>query len=556
MAPPAQPDTKTRAAQVLRSLRAGVHPDSLGVGEGDDLSGFGPWREGILVLRNAFLQDGDSGVEQAYIRLTRMHAAWIALQAAAPADAPATTRTMVPTLPPSAQAVDAVTEPAGSWLDQYLTWSQQAVPMAPASFHEAAGLFLASVAVARRCHFQNDTATFYPNLWFLLLAPPGRYRKSSTLDLCTMVGRAAGLGPLLMETDKSTPEGLVDELNPEYLPDKFPRHKAEEYLGRRRWANTKGWVRDEVQSVFQSVRREYNAELLTMLLSLYNGKPFRQRTRGRGEEVIPDPYLPILSASTPGAMHPHLANREHWDSGLWSRFILLQPETDSVWSREQGGTEPPADLVRRLRALRDLFPEPQAELREDPKTKEPYVHWEGAGTVAVAIEPAAYEAWTAYREACEYTFQGDPDQGGAPEMLQATYIRFPGVAIRIAVLLAALDSADAGVPHRQITIEVRHYARAQRIVERYRAGVHKFFESNVRTEESEMQGRIIQRLTKAAPRSMTAHDLCEALRVKARDMSDALILLSRSGLVARIEDQASNGKKVERWTVTSLDLRT
>lgn len=532
-------DDRTMVAEAVARLRAGQRPQA---------AAYGSYRDGIAALEAALHDDGIAGVERAYQQLCRLDPAWIAAGAFALVDTPPV-MDGVPPLPEAAQAVMACHDPAGTWLDSYLAYAQQAVPMSPAVFHEAAGLFLLSTAVARRAYVQSGAMTIWPSLWYLCVAPPGKYRKSAQQSVAELVLESAGMGALRLQVDSLTPEALINLMNPEFLKPTLREADRADYLQRRRWANTRGWINDETHQLLQAAERDYNAELLPMLLKLYNGQSYTKATGSRGEETITQPYLAILGASTPGSMARYLSRPEHWESGMWSRFILLKPDAPSEWAVEIDDATPPSDLVDRLRAIHGLFPSPHAELVIDSDKKQPpTIGHTPAPATCLTVAREAWQAWQTYRKALEFDAIPDDGESAVPDQLAATYIRLPGVAMRIAILLAVADAADAKTPAAQVTIGLAHYARAQRITERYRATLHSFYAANVRTEESTLQQRILKYLTKSRS-PLTQYTLCELTRTPAKAMAAALEGLRTSGKVVTVEEKAKNGRTVVLWAL-------
>ena len=115
---PTDPERRA-AATALRTLRSG-RPD-----DGADLATFGPYRDGIAALRNALTDGGQVGVERAYRLLCSADPAWIALLAA---DAPPIDpEARMPQLPDAAKAIEALKEPAGTWIDAYLALKMEEV---------------------------------------------------------------------------------------------------------------------------------------------------------------------------------------------------------------------------------------------------------------------------------------------------------------------------------------------------------------------------------------------------------------------------------------------
>jgi hypothetical protein len=544
---PTDPERRA-AALALRTLRTG-QPASR------DAS-YGPYRDGIAALHDALHDAGLPGVERAYRTLCHADPAWIALGAG---DAPAERGPgRIPALPDAVKAIEALHEPAGAWLDSYLAYASAAAPMSPTSFHEAAALVLVSMAIARRAFVQSGPMRIWPSMWFLCVAVPGKYKKTAAQDVAAGVLDAAGLGDLRLQVDSLTPEALINTMNPTFLrPNLRTGSERDGYVQKRKWANTRGWLNDETHQVFIQAKRDYNAELMPMLLKMYNGASYTKATAGRGEESIQNPYLSVLGASTPSSMRPFLGTDELWNSGMWSRFILLKPDRPSEWASELTDATPPADLTRRLRNLFQLFDSPCLELIEAGKEKDTYLQHQPANAVRITVDLDAWQAWELYRKAMEYDLIDDEDsiRGLVPELLQPSYIRFPGVAMRNAILFAVMDAADSDTPAHDIRIEARHYARAQRMTERWRATLHAFYDANVRTEESSLQQRVLRYLS-TSKQALTQHALCELTHVKAKEMKESLDVLEQAGRVVCVASEGKNGRKIVLWTSSDRSLES
>ena len=76
------------------------------------------------------------------------------------------------------------------WLSEYLGYARKLTD-APLSFHLAAGLVALAGAVGSRVSWTGGGKEQWPNLYALLLAPSGLYRKSTSVDLgCGLLERA------------------------------------------------------------------------------------------------------------------------------------------------------------------------------------------------------------------------------------------------------------------------------------------------------------------------------------------------------------------------------
>jgi hypothetical protein len=539
---PADPTAAARTT--ITALLHGAPPNGI---RPDDC---GAWRDVVAALHEAYADDGTTAVRRTYDLLARTTPALIALvagaeDAAEPAERPA--RGAAPALPDAARAIEAHAAPCGAWLDAYVAYAAQAAPMAPASFHEAAGLFAAALAVARRLCARSDAVTLYPNLYVAYVAESGIYTKTSALKVMLDVLARAGLRHLLLPA-KLTPEALVDKMSVGLVDDKLPEHKLLRLLREKAFAAQRGWVVEEVSSLFGSLEREFNKSMKELLLSLYDGTNYDASTITRGDSEVRDPYLSFFGVSTPMLMGPHFANQEHWASGLWSRFIPLVPRPDEppVWREPTGVREAPAEVVAGLRRVYELFPRPEADIVADEEKGIRWVEVTGMpAPLEATFEPAAWAAWHAYRKATTY----DLLRGGAVEpVLASSYSRFGTQLVKVALLLAAMDAEpESGV----VLVRAAHVARAQQIVERWRATLHHIHAEQGLTAETQLMQRIQRQLQRAEGGGMTVRDLCMRLRATAREVGEALDILRRAGRVAGVQARAKNGRDIEVWQCIS-----
>lgn len=188
---------------LLGLLKGEPPPDEL-------LASCGEWAWLVNELAGSLRSGGVELVRSAFDSAARADRHVAALLAAAP-EPPAPLATC-PLLPPLLAHRLRDTSPCAAWLDEYIAFASQAAPMTPRSFHQAAGLFLVSTAVARRLALPSGIGHLFPNLFILQIAPPAVYKKTSGLNLVTALLEASGLGFLLLP-QTVTPQSLMSELS-------------------------------------------------------------------------------------------------------------------------------------------------------------------------------------------------------------------------------------------------------------------------------------------------------------------------------------------------------
>lgn len=527
------------AQKAISTLYAGQPPNGIGP---DDL---GEWGSFYAELCRAWKDGGTDGVRRAFDAVARADRRLYALVSG---EAPHTDQVaqLGPELPPAAQAVYAHLAPCGFWLQEYIAFASEAAPMTPRNFHEATGLFAVSMAVARRLYCVSGMHRLYPNLYFLYVSPSTIDHKSTGLYVLQSIIRDAGLGHLLMPR-KATPQALVADLDYGKLPTPRQLQDRDFYLARRAFAAQRGWLRDEASALFASLKQEFNAGLLELILELYDcPDEYDDLTISRNETRIERAYLSFFGVSTPVEMAPHFANLNYWTNGLWARCLVLTPdERARVFQFFPKTIQGNGHIISHLQHIYRLFPVPSAELEiinndDLGRNNETVVRLRNiAAPQQIILAPGVWEAWEAYAQATGHTFLIDRM---VEEELFACYGRLGDLSMKVAMLLATMDADQL-----PITVTLAHYAAAQQRVETWRVGLHRLWSSQSATTETRLMDRILKKLERAAQTGMTVRDLCISLRQNARETNDSLALLAKAGKVTSTTITAGNGRSVEVW---------
>lgn len=466
---------------------------------------------------------------------------------------------LCPPLPAYAQLspdqISASTD-AGHWLDEYMNFATYASPLTPESFHIAAGLFVAGLAIARRLHLKVSTKanTIFPNLYMLFVGHSTRPRKSTALRVLRGLLEEAGMMTFLL-ADRQTPEALSLDLTTQ-IPSQFnswPANKKTLWLQQRPIASQRGWLLEEASHLLDSFKRDYSAGLLPMVLDMYDSADHgpSRNTITRGWEKVDRPYINIFGATTYGAMTKHIAVPEHWHNGLFARFALVGSDNTGAWHFWPPPHKYPPDLIRKLHFIAyELLPMPEAkiidvegdkgdhaksliEVEVDPPLK----------SFEVSIESDAWNAWERYSKAV--TFDMLPEQPSiVPANFYASYGRLGTMMIKVAMILASLDAR--GHP---ISIEPRHIYRAQSIVEGWRVSLHSIMAKVGEVIHGDIAEKIKSILAGNGTNWTTRRDLCRALNVRWSDIESAIIDLESSDEIERQDYIPKRGKSSEEYRI-------
>ena len=431
----------------------------------------------------------------------------------------------------------------GRWLKAYVDFACQAAPMSDAAFHLSAGLFLLSTAVARRVYLQVGIQRIYTNLYQLIVAESTLYHKTSALMISQSLLKEAGLDILLLAS-RQTPESLVSEFGT-MRPATFESWNAAEkkrWLDERTFSAQRGWLMDEASHLLDSFNRDYTAGLLPLVLALFDC-PEREvsQTVGRGRQAVQYAYLSFLGATTPSAVGEHIQRNAHWSNGLWARFAMITPRKDIPdWHFFPQNIQIPKHLSAELNALAfKALPIPTVkETAGDVQVEPPQA-------LPVGLDPEVYPAWEAYAKTLGYDMLL---QGSVDHRLWPSYGRLYISAMKVAMLLAAIDWA--GQPDRDHSPQVKlaHWQQGQAIAEIWRESVHRLLNEFASGDERSQEDNLLRILRRAGSDGMTAREVGQMAHLKREIVETLLLALEQDGLIERVQN---NGRRTVTFRVPS-----
>lgn len=454
---------------------------------------------------------------------------------------------IVPELPEDARlSPDQIAQAhtVGKWLDDYMRWAGSAANETPLAFHLGAGLYLAAIAVGRRLYIQTPwRQQVFPNLYLMVVAVSTYYRKSAGLSLASEVARLAI--PHMLMPQPGSPENFMSMLGG-VLPPNFsdiPQQDRARLEKGNRYAAQRGLLRDELSGLFKSMGRDYMAGLKELIMTLYDCPAYLDsNTNNKGLVVIRDAALSILGAATPAELATALSSAD-WFNGNLARFALLTPEPDYVERPAPKESQTPTDLANRLKRLHEKLPEPPL----------PDALGEKKSSEAWSLSADIWSACHAYEQALRAM---TAPSSSLDDRLRAIYGRLHVQAIKVAILLAALDWADGddALPRPKVT--AAHWYRAQQITEAWRASAHRLLADLGENEEGRLEARVLG-LLRACGGSATVRDIYRTLRSPRKTVLEALKALEDDGRVLRVQNAYSGrGRPPEKYELIDPDSVT
>lgn len=205
--------------------------------------------------------------------------------------------------------------PTEGWLGSYLKFTEGME--ACSRFNFFAACCVLGAAVNNKAWIQRGDEDLlpklFPNLWVILLAPPGRGHKTSVINMAVNCLIAA-CDDVRILADKLTPEYLVKALS-------SPTAKADMIrIGPR---DATGLIKAPELSVFFG-KQQYNMGLISLITDLYD---FREKwvggTIGRGGETLHNVCISVLGGSTPEWLQQMLP-QDAFTGGFMSRFVIVE----------------------------------------------------------------------------------------------------------------------------------------------------------------------------------------------------------------------------------------
>lgn len=195
------------------------------------------------------------------------------------------------------------------WIESYVQLTSNTEP--PEIFHRWVAISAVAACLQRRCVLVWGRLKFYPNLYIVLISPPGRARKSTAMGPVMDMLSMPSLG-IKLAAEAVTREQLIREL----------RNSADTFTSKDGGMSihcSLTIVNSEL-TVFLGYQ---NTQLISDLTDWYDCKNhWTYRTKNSGTDAIDGVWVNILGATTPPALREALP-RVAIGGGLTSRIIFV-----------------------------------------------------------------------------------------------------------------------------------------------------------------------------------------------------------------------------------------
>lgn len=244
-------------------------------------------------------------------------------------------------------AVASVQPRTTSFIDKFLEWSH-GIP-SPEPFRRWAAVVAIAGAMERRCWTETAESIMHPNLFVLLVAPPG-VGKSQAIDRVHELW--ASTGKLNVAPSSITKAGMIDHLQE----------------GQKQVTNGAFEIYhclNIASSEFGSLVPAHDLAFLNTLNELYDCRNvYEERTRGGGKLQLDKPHICIIAGTQPKFL-AELLPETAFGMGFTSRLIMVfcaeQVKVKIFGKRENRSSISRNDLVGDLRRVCELRGEFQWE---------------------------------------------------------------------------------------------------------------------------------------------------------------------------------------------------
>lgn len=224
------------------------------------------------------------------------------------------------------------------WISEFMesaSWGE-----APPYFYFWVGIATVACALQRKVWLDMGTFTWYPNLYTVLVAPPGIANKSSTNDLgMRLLKEIPGIhqGPTTLTWqslyDAFNEVGHEFEVSPTEVRTQHPLYINSSELG--------------------ITLKMADTDMVDQLVHMWDGYELKKRTRMDGELIIPTPSLNLIACTTPSWIAENVP-QYLIGGGLTSRILFVYGEKKTRYIAYPQRVIPPDYALRQAKLKRDL----------------------------------------------------------------------------------------------------------------------------------------------------------------------------------------------------------
>ncbi len=209
-----------------------------------------------------------------------------------------------------------------NWIDGFLAYTSNSEPRE--SYRKWVAISAIASALQRKCKLVWGTETFYPNMYIVLVGPPAA-RKGTAMKVGKNFLDQLGIS---YSADETSRQALIKQLHNALTPNQGADGRLNYHAS---------------LTVFSSELTVFigyeSKELLSVLCKLYDCENYVKDTISRGEENVPNTWLNLLGATTPGQLQASVPEG-FIASGFTSRVVFVyEDDKERIVIRPELSTE-------------------------------------------------------------------------------------------------------------------------------------------------------------------------------------------------------------------------
>lgn len=225
------------------------------------------------------------------------------------------------------------------WVDSYMDFTSNTEP--PEGFRRWVALSTLASVMERKCVLNWGTEVFYPNMFIVLVGPPAA-RKGTAMRVGKSFLDALGIP---VASDESSRQKLIKSLQESASVDQTEHGDMIHHSSMT--------IHSSELTVFLGYG---SREMLSMLCKWYDCENrYTYDTHARGKEEVPNVWVHLLGATTPGQLRAALPE-DAVGSGFTSRVVF-------VYEEKKGKTVLKPSLSNEQIRLGELLAQDLAEIR-------------------------------------------------------------------------------------------------------------------------------------------------------------------------------------------------
>lgn len=195
----------------------------------------------------------------------------------------------------------------GNWINEFQLY--MGGRGSPVPFTQWAGIFAVAAVMERKCFMKSRRGTLYPNLYCMMVGPPGVGKTQASDEVRRMIESNEQLHVAPSSVTKAS---LIDSLNSARRDIIIPLKGNLSY-------NALTVVSNELGTFLPS----YESDFMSVLTDIYDNKTYSETRRTNKLSIkIDDPMLNLLAPTTPSYLN-NLLPEGAWDQGFLSRVLLV-----------------------------------------------------------------------------------------------------------------------------------------------------------------------------------------------------------------------------------------